>query len=141
MRLSRKSEYACLALVDLAEHYSQGYVKLADIVERKDIPKDFLVQLLLRLKNAGYVKSLRGVSGGYRLAKPPQEISIAEIIRLMDGAIAAVGAVSEYFYEATPIEKCAPLVMVFKDIRDYAAEKLENTTFADLACTGSGAGK
>lgn len=133
MKLSFKSEYACLALIDLAQHYSDGGVcKIADISARMEIPKKFLEQILLILKRTGYVKSQKGPEGGYKLAKSPDQIKLAEIIRLMTGALAPVESVSKYFYEPTPIEKSAPLLAVFQDIRDYTANKLENTTFADL---------
>lgn len=133
MKLSFKSEYACLALIDLARHYSGGGVcKIADIASRMEIPKKFLEQILSILKQTGYVKSQKGPEGGYKLAKSPDQIKLAEIIRLMTGALAPVESVSKYFYEPTPIEKCANLIAVFRDIRDYTANKLENTTFADL---------
>ena len=132
MKLSKKSEYACLSLIDLSEHYSQGLVKIEDICNRKDIPRKYLEQIFLLLKGAGYVKSKRGASGGYRLSRPPADISIAEIVRLMDGALAPVESVSRYFYEQTPIEKHEPLLQVFREIRDYIADKLEDTSFADL---------
>ena len=132
MKLSKKSEYACLALIDLSEHYSQGMVKIDGICKRKDIPKKNLEQIYLLLKGAGYVKSKRGASGGYKLSRPPEDISIAEIVRLMDGALAPVESVSRYFYEQTPIEKHEPLLQVFREIRDYIADKMENTSFADL---------
>ncbi|MBD3391415.1 MAG: Rrf2 family transcriptional regulator [Chitinivibrionales bacterium] len=133
MKLSSKSEYACLALVDLTERYGLGLSTIAGIAERKNIPKKFLEQILLVLKRAGYVKSRKGAEGGYRLNKPPRQISVAEIVRLMDGALAPVESVSKYFYEPTPIEQCKPLVSIFRNIRDYIARKLETTTFADLA--------
>ena len=132
MKLSKKSEYACLALIDLAENYNQGLVKIEDICRRKDIPKKYLEQIFMVLKGAGYIKSKRGAEGGHKLAKAPSEISIAEIVRLMDGALAPVESVSRYFYEQTPIEKHEQLLSLFREIRDYIARKLESTTFADL---------
>ncbi|MBU0615970.1 MAG: Rrf2 family transcriptional regulator [Nanoarchaeota archaeon] len=132
MKLSRKSEYACLALIDLSEHYDEGLVKIDDISKRKDIPKKYLEQILLILKGAGYLRSHRGAEGGYRLAKKPSEVTLAEIIRLIDGALAPVESVSKYFYEHTPIEKSKKLILLFRDIRDYIANKLEKTTFADI---------
>ena len=133
MKLSTKSEYACLALIDLTEHYSaNSLIKIEDIAKRKSIPKKYLEQILLLLKRVGYLKSKPGVNGGYSLAKEPQNISIAEIIRLMDGALAPVGSVSIYFYESTPIDQNKNLINLFKEIRDYIADKMENTTFADL---------
>lgn len=131
-KLSTKSEYACLALIDLTEQYGGGLAKIDDIAKRKDIPKKYLEQILLLLKRSGYLKSRRGAEGGYMLAKHPGKISVAEIVRLMDGALAPVESVSKYFYETTPIEKNKALINVFKDIRDYVAKKLESTSFEDL---------
>ena len=133
MRLSRKSEYACLALIDLASrHMEGGQSKVREVAERQGIPRGFLVQILLRLKNAGYVRSARGAAGGYRLAKPPEEITVAEVVRLMDGALAPVGSVSRFFYDHTPIEKSPKLVALFTEIRNHVARKLETTTLRDL---------
>jgi Rrf2 family protein len=132
MKLSTKSEYACLALIDLTEQYGHGLVKIDDIAKRKDIPKKYLEQILLLLKRSGYLKSRRGAEGGYMLAKHPGKISVAEIVRLMDGALAPVESVSKYFYETTPIDKNKALINVFKYIRDYVAKKLEQTYFEDL---------
>jgi Rrf2 family protein len=133
MKLSRKSEYACLALIDLCEHLDNEFVKIRDISERKDIPKKFLEQILATLRTAGYVKSRKGADGGYKLAKPPQEITVAEIVRLMDGALAPVESASKYFFEHTPIERNKKLLAIMRQIRDYTAGILENTTFRDLA--------
>jgi len=130
--LSTKSEYACLALVDLSKQYDKGLVKIEEIAKRQHIPKKYLEQILLLLKTSGYLKSKRGSEGGYRLSKHPAKISVAEIVRLMDGALAPVESVSKYFYEPTPISKNKQLIRIFKEIRDYISKKLENTTFADL---------
>ena len=132
MRLSRKGEYACLAMLDLAEHYGQGYIKTADICQRKSIPKSYLEQILLLLRRSRYVRSARGTEGGHQLAKPPSDISIAEIVRLIDGPLAPVESVSEYFYSHTPIEKSDGFITLFRDIRNYISDKLEKTTLGDL---------
>lgn len=132
MKLSTKSEYACLALIDLSERYSEGLIRIEDISKRKNIPKKYLEQILLLLKRTGYLKSKPGVNGGYCLLKKPDKISIAEIVRLMDGALAPVGSVSKYFYETTPIDQNKNLLNFFKGIRDYIANKMEKTTFTDL---------
>jgi len=84
------------------------------------------------LKRAHYVRSARGKQGGYCLAKPANQISLAEIIRLFDGALAPTESVSTYFYESTPVEKEKRLVKVLKDVRDYVAKKMEATTLADV---------
>lgn len=132
MKLSTRSEYACLALIDLSENYSNGLVKIEDISKRKKIPQKYLEQILLLLKNEGYVKSKTGKNGGYSLAKKPNKISIAEIVRLMDGALAPVSSVSKYFYEESAVEQSKKLMTLFGDIRNYISNKMEKTTFADL---------
>ncbi len=132
MKLTTKSEYACLALLDLSEQYKKGLVKTEDIARRRNIPKKYLEQILLMLNKAGYVRSKRGNVGGYELLKKPEEISVAEIIRLMDGPLAPVESASTYFYSHTPIEQSQTLIHVMKDIRNYASRVLEKTTFADL---------
>jgi Rrf2 family cysteine metabolism transcriptional repressor len=133
MKLSTRSEYACLALIDLAQHRGEGYLTTAAIAERQGVPKQYLEQILLILKRAGYVRSRRGTGGGYRLTGDPAAISMAEVIRLLDGALAPVESVSRYFYEPTPISRSPALLEVFREIRDFASDKLESTTFADLA--------
>ncbi len=132
MKLSVKSEYAILALIDLAEREGGELQKIEETAQRKSIPKKYLEQILLILKRSGYVKSRRGPDGGYRLGRSADKINLAEIIRLMDGALAPVESVSVYFYEATPIEQNSRLVGVFREIRDFIAEKMENTMIADL---------
>ncbi|MGE4489213.1 MAG: Rrf2 family transcriptional regulator [Kiritimatiellales bacterium] len=132
MKLSTKSEYACLAMIELSANYGRGLLTIQTIAERRNIPKKFLEQILLFLKTGGYVQSRKGSTGGYQLAKPPEQISLADVVRLMDGALAPVGSVSEYFYEHTPIENSPKLIRIFGDIRDFIAQKMETTTFADL---------
>lgn len=135
MRLTHKSEYALLALIDLTEAAPggmTGYRRTLDIAEAKGIPKKYLEQILLTLKRSGYVKSRQGAEGGYMLAKAPSKIHLAEIIRLMDGPLAPADSVSTYFYQSTPIEKSEKLLEILRDIRNYISDKLEKTTLADL---------
>jgi Rrf2 family cysteine metabolism transcriptional repressor len=132
MKLTTKSEYACLALLDLAEHYDSGMIKTEDIARRRNIPKKYLEHILLLLNKAGYVRSKRGADGGYGLLKNPKDVSLAEIIRLMDGPLAPVESVSKHFYHNTPLEQSKSLMRLMKDIRDYTSRKLEKTTFADM---------
>jgi len=132
MRLSRKSEYACLALICLAENTEKVLVKTNEIARSKMIPRKYLEQILLLLNRAGYISSARGTGGGYKLAKKPAEITLAEIIRLIDGPLAPVDSVSRFFYKPSPVEQHAKLTAVFQEIRDLVSEKLEHTTFADL---------
>jgi len=78
------------------------------------------------------VQSRRGAGGGHSLARDPAEITLAEVIRRMDGALAPTKAVSKFFYEPGPLEQSPPLMRVLRDIRNYIADRLENTSFADL---------
>ncbi|MEI6205453.1 MAG: Rrf2 family transcriptional regulator [Desulfuromonadales bacterium] len=132
MKLTSKSEYALLALIFLARSDSDVFVPVHEIATAQGIPPKFLEQILLILKRAKYLRSLRGQSGGYSLAKPAKQIHLAEIIRLFDGALAPTESVSSYFYESTPIEKEQSLMALFRDIRDYISNKLESTTLADV---------
>ena len=132
MKLTTRSEYALLALVYLARHRDEGLIPIDTIAKAQGIPPKFLEQLMLALKRAHFLRSVKGQKGGYALAKDPNQISLAEIIRLFDGALAPTESVSENFYESTPIEKEKKLTKVFKDIRDYVSQKLEKTTIADV---------
>lgn len=86
MRLSARTEYAAIAVLELARRWDSGEpVRLREICEAHRVPNGFLVQILLRLKAAGMVTSTRGASGGYQLAKPPSEITLDDIRRIMDG--------------------------------------------------------
>lgn len=131
MRLSFRCEYALLALTYLARA-RQPYVPVRIIAEAQSIPPKYLEQILLTLKRAAYLRSTKGQSGGYALCKPPEKISLAEIIRLFDGPLAPTSSASVFFYESTPIEKNPSLLSIFKEIREVVASKLENLTLADL---------
>lgn len=132
MKLTTRSEYALLALVYLARNPSDGYTSVEIIAQAQKIPQKFLEQILLTLTRARFLRSSKGQRGGYVLAKTPDQIALAEVIRLFDGALAPTESVSENYYESTPIEKEPRLVAVFKEIRDFVAEKLEKTTIADM---------
>jgi Rrf2 family cysteine metabolism transcriptional repressor len=132
MKLTSKSEYALLALVFLARQTGKGAITVQTIAAAQKIPAKFLEQILLALKRARYLRSVKGKGGGFLLARPPAAISLAEVIRLFDGALAPTESVSRYFYESTPIEKEKRLLAVFRDIRDLVAKRMEQTTLADV---------
>ena len=132
MKLTTKSEYSLLALVFIARHQKKGYVRLAAICEKYAIPKKYLEQILYMLKGSRYTMTKRGLSGGYRLSKPASKITIAEIVRLMDGALAPTESASHYFFAHTPIEQEKKILKVMKRIRDYIARELEHLTLADF---------
>jgi Rrf2 family protein len=132
VKLTRRSEYALLALIHLARVEGEGYVAVSAMAEAQGLPARFLEQLMMALKRAGLVKSQKGPHGGYRLARPAGKISLAEVIRLLDGALAPTESVSRYFYESTPVEREKRLLRVFKEIRDVVSTKLEKTALADV---------
>src|ERR1017187_9296293 len=95
MRLSLRGEYALRALLVLGLNYDQPLMRIQSISDQQNIPKRFLEQILNDLKSAGIVQSKRGVAGGYRLAKRPEEITLAAVVRYIEGALAPVSCVSE----------------------------------------------
>ena len=132
MKLTTKSEYSILALIYMARNDKNGFMKIDQICSKCDIPKKYLELLFMILRQNGYIRTKRGTGGGYKLTKPASQISIAEIIRLMDGALAATESVSKYFFSETPLGREKKLIKVFKEIRDYISKRLENLTLADL---------
>ncbi len=132
MKLTSRSEYALLALVYLARHSSDGYVSAETIATDQEIPTKFLEQIMLILTRGHCLKSVKGQHGGYQLARPANEIILADVIRLLDGPLAPTESVSKYFYRPTPIEKEAKLVQLFTEVRDCILNIVEHTTLADL---------
>ena len=133
MKLTTRSEYALLAMVQLARSEPDVYLRASEISGARRIPHKYLEQILLALKQARLLRSRKGPQGGYRLARPAQTISLAEIVRRLDGALAPTESVSRYFYEPTPIEGERRLLDVFREIRDHVAAKLEGTSLADVS--------
>ena len=132
MRLSTKGEYASRAMLELSRRYADGPLHSREISKAQEIPQRFLEQILLLLKRAGYLKSRKGQKGGYILAKPPAAITVAEVIRVMDGPLAPIDCVSVMAHETCPMEKTCGLRWLWKEVRDSVAGILERTTFADL---------
>lgn len=132
MKLTNKSEYALLALTYLARQEPGEYVSGDQIAAAQQIPKKFLQQILHALIRGGIVRAVKGRGGGYSLANAPSEISVAEVVRLFEGALAPTASASKFFYEPTPIEREAKLLKLFKEVRKLVAQKLEVTTLEDL---------
>lgn len=87
MKLSTRSRYGTRMMLDMAQHYDEGPVQIGDIAKRQDISAKYLEQLIIPLKKANYVKSVRGPKGGHMLAKPPEKITVGEIVELLEGEI------------------------------------------------------
>ena len=133
MKLTVKSEYALLSLIYLARCGTDNYVSVKEIARPQRIHVKFLEQIMLSLKRAGFVRSVKGQGGGYKLSKTPDAISLAGVIRLFDGALAPTESSSKFFYGSTPVEKEAKLISVFREMRDIIADKMEKTTIADVS--------
>jgi Rrf2 family protein len=133
--LTKKTHYALLAMRRLAREYGKGSLMITEIAESEIIPKRFLESILLELKNNGFLNSKLGKKGGYSLNKKPEEISMLEIVRLFEGAVALLPCTSTRYYQACENckneEKCS-IQAVFQDIRDYTYNKLKEKTLADL---------
>jgi Rrf2 family protein len=134
MKLSVRGEYALRALLVLGLHYGEGVVSIESVSRQQNIPKKFLEQILNDLKGLGAVESRRGAAGGYRLARPPQHITLASVVRHVEGALAPVSCVSDRFYErcTCPDEARCPIREVMKDVRDAVVRVMERVTVKDL---------
>ena len=137
MKLSVRGEYALRALLVLARDYQEdaAVLRIQEVSDRQNIPKRFLEQILNDLKSAGIVESKRGVAGGYRLRRPPERVTLAEIVRHIEGPLAPVSSVSEKFYEkcSCPDESRCAIRSVMKETRDAIVMVMERVTLAELA--------
>ena len=136
MKLTKRGEYGLKALIDLAAlDDPQAATQIKDIARRQQIPVKFLEQILLTLKNAGVLRSRAGVGGGYYLAKPPAEITLGQVVRLLDGPLAPIPCVSQMAYERCVCEDEATcgLRLAMLDVRNAIADILDQTTLADVS--------
>jgi len=132
MKLTTQSEYSLLILLYLARNYGDDYISLSKITQKHHLPFKYMERLMHVMTSAGVVNSLKGRHGGYRLAHRPEEITVAKVIRLMDGPLAPIDSVSRYFYKPTVIDKEKKLIGIMKDIRNYISLKLESTTLKNI---------
>lgn len=133
--LSKKAQYSILALVKLAREYNNGPLLISNISKSEKIPRKFLETILFDLKQLGVLASKKGKGGGYFLIKNPHEISLADIIRHVDGAIALIPCVTFKYYQ--PCQHCKDEVTcgirsVVKEVRDETVNILKNISLADI---------
>ena len=134
MKLSTKGRYGVAAMYDLALHYGQGPISLKSVAQRQLISEHYLEQLMGTLRKAGYVKSIRGAQGGYSLTKEPANISVGDIIKVMEGPIAPVDCL---LTDAVDNEYCVRAGIcvtrgVWAKVRDSINNVLDSITLADL---------
>ena len=128
MNISAKTEYACLAVLELAARYDRGGpVRIRDIADAHGIPSRFLVQILLQLKGAGLVGSTRGVGGGYQLLRDPAQISLGEVMSVIDGSSGEVIGNT-----ARENATSRTLLRAWQEVASVEREMLSSLSFADL---------
>ncbi|MCB1031370.1 MAG: Rrf2 family transcriptional regulator [Acidimicrobiales bacterium] len=133
MKVSTRGDYACRALLSLALHADGNPTSVRDIAERTALPQPYLEQILLALKGAGIVSSKRGVGGGYVLARPTNEITLAQIVSAVDGPI-VIGDFGEPHQDgACDHEGQCVLLAVWANVGEYMRRHLEAMTLADIA--------
>lgn len=132
MRLSTRGHYGLKAMYDLARHYGAGPIPLKSVAERQNISGHYLEQLISVLRKGGLVKSVRGAQGGYVLARPPEEIRVGDVIRLLEGPIAPVECVSEIrAAECDQADHCITRT-VWRRVRDSIAQVMDSISLADM---------
>ncbi|MEY3417748.1 MAG: hypothetical protein RL060_1860 [Bacteroidota bacterium] len=133
--LSKKVKYAIKAIVYIAKKKNEGWLLISEIAEQERIPKKFLEQILLEMRKHTLLHSRRGKEGGYQLAKDPSEITMGQIIRIIDGPLAQIPCVSKLYYqkceECIDEETCTIRNVMLK-VRDASAGILDATTIQDL---------
>jgi len=133
--LTKKAKYGLQAVLSLARDYGKGPVTISDLAKREVIPKKFLESILLELKNRNILYSIKGKNGGYVLAKPPNEISMGEVVRYLDGPLAPVPCVSKTAYRKCTEcedERTCGIRLVMKKVRDSIADILDGTSLEDV---------
>jgi Rrf2 family protein len=131
MKLSTRSRYGTRLLLDMAQHYEQGPIQLGEIAKRQDISVKYLEQIIIPLKKANYVLSVRGPKGGHFLAKPPEDITLGEIVALLEEGPSLVEC-SEHAEVCRRSATC-PTRPIWKEAAQAMFDKLDAITLADLA--------
>lgn len=130
MKLSTRSRYGTRLMLDMAENYHNGPIHLMKIANRQGISVKYLEQIIIPLKKAQYVKSVRGPKGGHILAKPPEEITVGEIVALLEEGVSLVECSrNESVCERSPF---CPTRDIWREAAEAMFAKLESITLADL---------
>ncbi len=130
MKLSTRSRYGTRLMLDMAQHYNDGPIHLSDIAKRQDVSVKYLEQIIIPLKKAGYIESLRGPKGGHILAKPPEEITVKEIVGLLEEGTSLV----ECCDDTTVCKRTdiCPTRILWKEASEAMFDRLQSITLADL---------
>ena len=132
MKISTRGRYALRLMLDLALNDKDQYITIKSISERQEISGKYLEQIISVLSRSGYVKSVRGAQGGYKLAKPAEEYTVGMILRLIEGSLAPVACMDDNPNQCARCNKCATLG-VWEKINKAVSDVVDNVTLADLA--------
>lgn len=132
MQLSMRTDYALRALFTLVEHHGGQPIPIIELARRNDIPKRFLEHIMLDLKERGWVDSVAGKRGGYRLARNPERITMGEVVRHFDGYLAPIACVSVTDYKRCTQEPVCRFRRIMLDARNVVARLMDSTTLADV---------
>ena len=130
MKLSTRSRYGTRMLLDMAQHYNQGPVQLGDIAKRQKISLKYLEQIIIPLKKAHYVESVRGPKGGHLLAKPPEQITVGEIVALLEEGTSLVECTENEELCGRSID--CPTRMIWQEAAQAMFDRLKAITLADI---------
>ena len=131
MKISTKGRYAVRVMLDLALNNTGEYIKVKDIAARQEISEKYLEQIISRLNKAGYVKSVRGAQGGYKIAKDPSSYTVGMILRLTEGSLNPVACLDDEVNECERCDTCETLG-VWKELAKAINNVVDNVTIADL---------
>ncbi|MGH7319281.1 MAG: RrF2 family transcriptional regulator [Candidatus Rokuibacteriota bacterium] len=130
MRISAKGEYAIRAVLDLALHHGRGLIPIQDVARRQGIPQRYLEQVLLLLKRAGFLGSKRGSTGGYRLTRPPEAISVGEVLRTIEGRLTLLEGAGGDSRSRRDADR--DLAELWREVAEAVGAVIDRTTFGDL---------
>jgi len=129
VKISTKGRYALRLMLDLAVNFTGDYITIKTIAKRQEISEKYLEQLITQLNKAGFVKSARGAQGGYMLAKTPEEYTIGEILRIMEGNLAPAPCIGDV--PCLRASECVTLE-IWQQLQDAINNVIDNITLADL---------
>lgn len=134
MKISTRGEYGLRALFELAQHEGEGPIQSATIAARQQVPENYLSQLLLTLRRAGLIKSVRGPQGGHHLARPAETINLGEVLEVLEGPLEPMSCVNPDFTNCALLEQCV-IREVWRDLKAATDEVLFSTTLSSLVDT------
>lgn len=132
MKISYKGDYALKIVLDLAHNYPGNLAHIEDIAKRRDIPQNYLEQILLMLKKGGFVQSKKGPNGGYFLARLPKEISVGEVVRFMEGSVYPISCVDPKAIRTCNETKSCAFYEIWKKVGDAITGIVDNINFEQL---------